>query len=366
MADLSIPINVRKLCTMSAKSPLKSKGALSNPASRFAVIASDYEGDMNALPVTLQVDHAKTIITKNQSPDVPFEQSINPYQGCEHGCIYCFARPTHNYWDLSAGLDFESHLFYKPAAAELLVKALAKPKYRCQTIAMGTNTDPYQPIEKTQRITRKILEVLLRCRHPVSIVTKGALILRDLDILSALARLKLVSVMVSVTTLDTDLKTIMEPRAAVPATRLKIIRSLYQEGIPVGVLTAPIIPRINDHEMESILAAAKEAGADRASYLLLRLPYGVKDLFSEWLHAHFPDRAEHVLNLLRASRRGKLNDARFNRRMTGEGPFADLIYKRFRLACRRYGINRNPSPSLRTDLFVPLTENSRQLSLFDA
>jgi DNA repair photolyase len=298
-------------------------------------------------------DRTRQLITRNQSPDISFDRSINPYKGCEHGCVYCFARPTHAYLDLSPGRDFETRIFYKTKVPELLLEALAKPGYECRTIAMGTNTDPYQPAEKSLRITRSILEVLLAQRHPVSIVTKGQLILRDLDLLSALAEQGLVSVAVSLTTLDHGLKTRLEPRAAAPAARLRVIRTLCEAGVPTGAMVAPVIPFINDHEIEDLVAAAADAGARHVGYILLRLPREVADLFVAWLEAHYPLKASRVMSAVRASRGGKAYDAAWGKRMRGEGVFADLIARRFGGALRRCGLDQAEVPALRTDLFQP-------------
>ena len=307
-------------------------------------------------------DRTRQLITRNQSPDISFDRSINPYKRCEHGCDYCFARPTHAYLDLSPGRDFETRIFYKTRVPELLEADLAKPGYQCRTIAMGTNTDPYQPAEKTLRITRDILEVLLTHRHPVSIVTKGQLILRDLDLLSALAEQGLVSVAVSLTTLDNELKTRLEPRAAAPAARLRVLKTLSDAGVPAGAMIAPVIPFINDHEIEDLVAAAVKAGARHLAYILLRLPLEVAGLFEAWLEAHYPLKAERVMSAVRASRGGKAYDASWGKRMRGEGVFADLIARRVAVALRRHGIEQGKFPSLRTDLFQP--KGRAQMPLF--
>ncbi|MDJ0895217.1 MAG: PA0069 family radical SAM protein [Alphaproteobacteria bacterium] len=292
-----------------------------------------------SLRTTLTPDASRRVITRNQSPDVPFDRSINPYRGCEHGCVYCFARPTHAWLGLSPGLDFESRLFFKPDAPEQLRAELAAARYRCEPIAMGTNTDPYQPVEREQRVTRRILEVLAACDHPVTIVTKGALIERDLDILAAMAAKNLANVMVSVTTLDRRLARIMEPRASTPAKRLEAVRALSEAGVPCGVLAAPMIPAINDPELESILEASAEHGADCAGYVLLRLPLEIKDLFAEWLESHFPDRKARVMSLVRQTRGGALYDPRWRKRQTGEGPYAKLLARRFEIAAKRLGLS---------------------------
>ncbi len=317
----------------------RGRGTASNPHNRFAPTRSEAydDGWEQEVPPTrateVRSETAKTVITRNQSPDVGFDRSVNPYRGCEHGCIYCFARPSHAYWDLSPGIDFEN-------LAERLEQELSKPGYVPQPIALGVNTDAYQPLEREQRLTRQALEILLRYRHPVHIITKGSLVLRDLDLLVPLAEQRLVSVSVSLTTLDDELKRIMEPRAASPAARLRVLRTLHQAGVPVSVMCAPMIPMINDMELERMLEAAREAGAASAGYVLLRLPHELAGLFEDWLTEHFPQRAGHVLSLVRQSRGGRNNDSRFGSRMRGEGQFAELLAQRFRLACRRLGYNR--------------------------
>jgi DNA repair photolyase len=284
---------------------------------------------------------------------VPFTQSVNPYQGCEHGCIYCYARPTHAWLDLSPGVDFETRLTCKHNAPELLERELARPSYRCSSITLGANTDAYQPVEKEHRVTRRLLQVLQRCRHPVSIITKSALVTRDLDILAEMAVDSLCSVAISITTLDPELKRRMEPRAASARARLAAIEALSGAGVPVSVLVAPVIPAINDHELESILSHAAEAGATGAACMLLRLPLEIRDLFFEWLQAHYPLRAQHVISLLRQSRGGADYDSRFGHRMRGTGPFADLLAQRFRVSCRRLGLSCGEIASNRSDLFTP-------------
>ncbi|KRW63563.1 radical SAM protein [Pseudomonas sp. TTU2014-096BSC] len=324
----------------------RGRGTASNPHNRFAPTRSEAydDGWEQEVPPTrateVRSETAKTVITRNQSPDVGFDRSVNPYRGCEHGCIYCFARPSHAYWDLSPGIDFETRLIAKTNLAERLEQELSKPGYVPQPIALGVNTDAYQPLEREQRLTRQALEILLRYRHPVHIITKGSLVLRDLDLLVPLAEQGLVSVSVSLTTLDDELKRIMEPRAASPAARLRVLRTLHQAGVPVSVMCAPMIPMINDMELERMLEAAREAGAASAGYVLLRLPHELAGLFEDWLAEHFPQRAGHVLSLVRQSRGGRNNDSRFGSRMRGEGQFAELLAQRFRLACRRLGYNR--------------------------
>ncbi|HSH42256.1 MAG TPA: PA0069 family radical SAM protein, partial [Arenicellales bacterium] len=296
-------------------------------------------------------DSSRSIIATNRSPDVPFEQSINPYRGCEHGCIYCFARPTHAYLGLSPGLDFETRLFYKPDAAAQFVQALSRPGYRCRTIALGTNTDPYQPIERRYRVMRGILEVCAQTRHPVGITTKSSRIEDDLDLLKDLAGDNLVRVSLSVTTLDHDLARRLEPRASAPSARLRTVERLAAAGVPVSVSVAPVIPVLTDPEMERIMAEAARLGADSASYIFLRLPLEVKDLFKQWLREHYPDRAAHIMSVIRQSRGGRENDARFGHRRRGSGEFADLVASRFRLAARRLGLDR-PVPPLDTTRFL--------------
>ena len=340
--------------------PEKGRGAVSNAGGRFEptviVAADDGWGSLDELPrrpeTVLIPDRPKKAITTNQSPDVPFDQSINPYQGCEHGCIYCFARPTHAYWNLSPGLDFETRIFHKPGLAQLLEHELSARGYVCKPINLGANTDPYQPAERVHRTTRAVLEVLLAHRHPVTIVTKGALVVRDLDLLAQFAERNLVFVHVSLTTLDDALKRVLEPRAASPQARLRVIRELAAAGVPVGVLLAPMIPALNDHEMERLLEAAKANGATRASFIPLRLPLEVAVLFEQWLREHFPARADRVLNLIRDMRGGRLNDPRFGNRMRGEGPYAGLLAARFKGACRRLGFDERRKVDLDTRQFV--------------
>ncbi len=349
----------------------KGRGAVTNPAGRFEATrfeaADDGWGSLDELPrraeTVLIADRPKRAITRNQSPDVPFELSVNPYQGCEHGCIYCFARPSHSYWNLGPGLDFETRIFHKPGLAQLLDRELSAPGYVCKPISLGANTDPYQPAEREHRTTRVLLEVLLAHRHPVTVVTKGALVLRDADLLAELARLRLVTVFISMTTLDDELKRVLEPRAASPAARLRVIRELTAAGVPVGVLLAPMIPALNDHEIERLLESAAAAGAGRAAFMMLRLPHELGSLFEQWLREHYPSRADRVLNLLRELRGGRLNDPRFGHRMRGEGPYAELLSARFKAACRRYGLDDERQASLDTGSFVrdPLAPEQREL-----
>ncbi len=304
------------------------------------------------LKTVVSIEHPKTILSRNRSPDVPFDRSINPYRGCEHGCIYCFARPSHAYHDLSPGLDFETKLFAKPDAAALLRAELAKKSYRVAPIAFGTNTDPYQPIEAKWRIMRSLIELLQEVGHPLTITTKSDRVTRDIDLLAEMARQQLVFVGVSVTTLDPDTHRRLEPRAPRPAKRLEAIRQLHAAGIPTHVNVAPVIPAITDHELEAILEAAAKAGAQSASFIPVRLPHEVAPLFREWLGVHYPDRAGKVMTIIQSLRGGRDNDPRFGERMRGQGVWADLLRTRFRRACKAYGIGR-ASVSLRTDLFRP-------------
>ncbi|MFG1301216.1 PA0069 family radical SAM protein [Xanthobacter sp. V3C-3] len=348
----------------------RGRGAVSNATGRFEpaarVLFDDGWQSLEELPplrTEVTEERARTVITRNQSPDVGFDRSINAYRGCEHGCIYCFARPTHAYHGLSAGLDFETRLFVKPDAPELLARELSHPSYQPRVIAMGTNTDPYQPIERRYALTRRLLEVLADFGHPVGIVTKSALVARDIDILAPMAERGLVKVAISVTTLDPHLARTMEPRAASPHVRLGTIRRLADAGIPTAVLTAPLIPALNDMEVERILDAAKAAGASEAGYVMLRLPLEIADLFREWLVANFPDKARHVLNLIRQMHGGKDYDASFGKRMRGDGPYAWTVGRRFEIAATRLGLTgrglklttahfRRPKPAgVQLDLF---------------
>ena len=350
----------------------KGRGATINPESRYLPTTTEPVDDgwnLDEEPVCNPAteffpDRTVRLITRNQSPDIPFDRSINAYKGCEHGCVYCYARPTHAYLDLSPGLDFETRIFYKTGVRERLLEELGRRSYECRAIAMGTNTDPYQPVEKRLRITRTVLEVALECRHPVSIVTKSQSILRDADVLAELAGLGLVNVMVSVTTLSNALKVKLEPRTASPAARLRTIERLGALGVPVGAMAAPVIPFINDGELEEIVARAAEAGARAVRYVLLRLPLEVKDLFEAWLAEHYPLRAERVMNVVRDTRGGKAYDSSWGRRMRGTGPFAELLASRFAAACRKHGLEDAELPALRTDLFEPPRPESPQLALW--
>jgi DNA repair photolyase len=348
----------------------RGRGAQSNATGRYEPQAREGFDDgwesVEDLPVfqtTVGLDTARKVITRNDSPDIPFDRSINPYRGCEHGCIYCFARPTHAYMGLSPGLDFESKLFAKPDAPELLERELSAPNYSPRTIAIGTNTDPYQPIEKRYEIMRRILGVLERAGHPVGIVTKSALILRDIDILTRMAQRNLVKVALSVTTLDAKLARIMEPRASAPARRLAALEALAKAGIPTRAMVAPIVPAINDAEIERILDTVTAVGVGGAGYVLLRLPLEVRDLFREWLRANFPDREKHVFTLIRQMRGGKDYDAKWGERMTGNGPYAWMIRRRFEAACARLGLNQRRA-DLTTEHFRPPHGSGQQLSLF--
>jgi len=312
---------------------------------------------------SVAVDASRKVITRNDSPDIGFDRSINPYRGCEHGCVYCFARPTHAFLGLSPGLDFEAKLFMKPEAPELLERELSAPGYVPRTIAIGTNTDPYQPIERRYELMRRILLVLERAGHPVGIVTKSALIVRDIDVLARMAKRNLAKVAISVTTLDAKLARIMEPRAPTPARRLDALRQLAAAGIPTAALVAPIIPAINDADIERVLDAVAATGAAGAGYVLLRLPLEVRDLFREWLMEHFPDRCQHVFTLIRQMRGGKDYDSTFGRRMKGEGPYAWMIGRRFETACARLGLNVQRA-ELTTEHFRSPRPRPEQLSLF--
>ena len=348
----------------------RGRGAQSNASGRYEPLAriafDDGWESFEELPpfkTTVTLDSTRKIIASNDSPDISFDRSINPYRGCEHGCIYCFARPTHAYLGLSPGLDFETKLFAKPDAPKLLERELSAPGYVPRTIAIGTNTDPYQPIEREHQIMRRILEVLDRCGHPVGIVTKSALVLRDLDILARMAQRHLVKVALSVTTLDRRLARVMEPRAATPGRRLEALRQLAAAGVPASVMVAPVIPALNDAEMERILDAAAAVGIREAGYVLLRLPLEVRDLFREWLMANFPDRYRHVFKLIRDTRGGKDYDSSWNTRMIGAGPVAWMIGRRFEVACEKFGFNKTRT-RLTTEHFNPPRRAAEQLTLF--
>ncbi len=369
--------------------PRKGRGAAINPEGRFEHTAREAVDDGWAQPPAagevggergeadnplpplkthVTIEHAKTIISRNTSPDIPFTQSINPYRGCEHGCSYCYARPSHAYLNLSPGVDFETRLFAKVNAAELLRAELAKPGYQCELISLGANTDPYQPIEREYKITRGILEVLAECGHPVGIVTKNAMVERDIDILAPMAEKSLVNVYVSVNNLDHDLARRLEPRCSAPARRLETIRRLSAARIPVGVLVAPVIPFLTDHQIEPVLEAAYAAGARSAGYVLMRLPYEVKDLFRNWLEVHYPLKAKHVMSRVNEMRGGRDNDPNFGSRMRGSGELADLLRKRFDIACARLGFDagkRHRTPV--TTRFKPPVvqrDGDTQLTLF--
>ena len=348
----------------------RGRAAVSNASGRFEPLARERFDDgwqsLEDLPpfkTSVTVDSTRKIINRNESPDIGFDRSINPYRGCEHGCIYCFARPTHAYLGLSPGLDFESKLLAKPEAAKLLERELSEPGYVPRTIAIGTNTDPYQPIEREHQVMRRILEVLDRFGHPVGIVTKSALVLRDIDLLAGMARRGLVKVALSVTTLDPALARVMEPRAATPRRRLDTLHELSAAGVPTSVMVAPVIPALNEAEIERVLDAAAAVGVKEAGYILLRLPLEVRDLFREWLMANFPDRYRHVFKLIRETRGGKDYDSSFGKRMTGGGPVAWMIGRRFEVACARLGLNKART-RLTTEHFDPPRRAPQQLSLF--
>ena len=356
---------------MAAKSPdpsdpLHGRGARTNASGRYERFASEAFDDgwtgeeITPLETIVTPEAAKTIISRNQSPDISFEQSINPYRGCEHGCIYCYARPNHAYVGLSPGLDFETRLFVKANAAELLEAEFAKPRYRPRTIMMGGVTDLYQPIERGYGITRALLQVMQRWRHPVSMITKSQLILRDLDIIAPLAERGLAKVAISVTTLDRKLARVMEPRAATPQRRIEVIRTLASAGVPVTVMAAPLIPALNDGEIEAILTEAASAGAREAGYVVLRLPLEIKDLFREWLEARFPDRAKHVMTLVRQMRGGRDYDPEWTQRQRGQGPYAKLIADRFARACRKLGLNKARHPLDSTQFRRPIEAGDQQ------
>jgi DNA repair photolyase len=352
----------------------RGRGAASNETGRFERIQREefddgWEREEAPAPLKTEIIHERprTIITRNESPDISFDRSINPYRGCEHGCVYCFARPTHAYMGLSPGLDFESKLFVKDGAAALLERELAAPNYRARSMALGTNTDPYQPIERQYRVTRSVLEVLARADHPVGIVTKSNLVLRDLDLLAPMAAKGLAKVYISVTTLDKTVARKMEPRAPTPARRIEAIEGLAKAGVPVGVMVAPIVPTVNDAEIEAILTRAYGAGAREAGYVMLRLPLELRDIFREWLLVHYPDKLQHSLSLVRSTQGGKDYDSQWGKRMAGSGPYAWMIGRRFEIAATRLGYNE-VSRQLRNDLFHPpeseAAKGPKQLSLF--
>jgi DNA repair photolyase len=367
---LSDPAAFPELAVAIERPRRRGRGAQSNASGRFEVEArvafDDGWQSLEDLPpfkTSVAVDTARKVITRNDSPDIGFDRSINPSRGCEHGCVYCFARPTHAFLGLSPGLDFESKLFAKPDAPKLLEKELAASDYEPRMIAIGTNTDPYQPIERDLKIMRGLLDVLERAGHPVGIVTKSALVTRDLDILSRMAKRNLVKVAISVTTLDAKLARSLEPRASTPPRRLEALRLLAEAGIPTTVMVAPVIPALNDAEIERILDAAAHAGVKEASYVLLRLPLEVRDLFREWLMANYPDRYRHVFTLIRDMRGGRDYDAKWGVRMKGTGPMAWMIGRRFELACDKLGLNKRRT-KLTTDHFARLHRSGEQLSLF--
>ncbi|HET9350628.1 MAG TPA: PA0069 family radical SAM protein [Burkholderiales bacterium] len=343
------------------------RGARSFVQGRFETVAREAfddgwtpeEADSRELKTTVAIESARSIISHNDSPDVGFWQSINPYRGCEHGCVYCYARPSHAYLELSPGLDFETKLFAKTNAAERLREELAKPGYKPSPIALGANTDCYQPIERKYRVTRQILELLAECEHPVTMVTKSALIERDLELLKNLGSKRLVKVFVSIGSLDRELARKLEPRAASPQRRMDVVRRLNENGVPCGVMIAALIPALNDKTMEQVLEAAAAAGAKEAAYVILRLPYELKTVFKEWLAAHYPQRAQHVMSIVRQMRGGRDNDPCFGTRMSGTGTYAELIEKRFDLACRRFGLNRREAPQLDCTRFRPPVLTSR-------
>jgi len=354
---------------------IKGRGSTGYLPGRFAVTTpetvddgwheADTEGDVASAPQTeLREEVARSVITRNQSPDIPFDQSLNPYRGCEHGCSYCFARPSHAYLDLSPGLDFETKIYAKTNAPEVLRRDLSKRGYQPSPISLGINTDAYQPAERRLQLTRRILEVLAETKHPVSLITKNALIERDLDLLAPMARERLVHVYLSITTLDNGLSSRLEPRASAPHSRLKAVKRLSEAGVPVGVMFAPVIPWVNDHELEAVLEAARDAGATAAGYVLLRLPHEVAPLFRDWLQTHLPDRAAHVMSTVQQLRGGKDYDSRFGTRLRGEGVYADLLARRFGLALKRYGFEGRRHPPFDCTRFIPPRVASPQGELF--
>jgi DNA repair photolyase len=346
------------------------RASLSNPRGRFNSTSSEshddgwnISGESFSIKTVLQIEKVNKIITKNDSPDIPHKLSINPYKGCEHGCIYCYARPTHAYNDLSSGLDFETKIFYKPNASQILETEFSKKNYLPSIITIGANTDPYQPSEKKLLITRNLLKTFLKFKHPVALITKSFLVTRDIDLLSELSKLNLVNVFISITSLKKDLTNLLEPRAAIPSKRLEAVELLSKSQIQVGVMTAPIIPFLNDSEIESILEEVSSRGAITSNYVLLRLPFEVKDLFVQWIEKHFPLKAKHVLNLIRSTRNGKLYESEFGTRMVGTGNYAKLIQQRYFLAKKRFNLNQK-IPPLNLNLFEKLKPESSQLSLF--
>ncbi len=364
----SVPFHAAEVRT-----PNRSRGALSHVAGRFETVAREQWDDgwprdeepLPPLETRVTEERARSILAKNDSPDIPFDRSINPYRGCEHGCVYCYARQTHAYLELSPGLDFETRLFAKKNAAELLKEELAKPGYVVDPIAFGTNTDAYQPIERRYRIMRELVEVLAACEHPMTVVTKSALVERDLDLLAPMAEKKLVKVFLSINTLDANLSRRLEPRAASPKRRLDAIRALAAAGVPTGVMVAPMIPGLTDKSIEEVLEAAAGAGATMAGWIMLRLPFEVKPLFKEWLDQHYPLRAEHVMSIVRNVRGGRENDPNFRTRMTGGGNYADLIAKRFAIACKRLRLNEERRGNERLDCTrFRAPEAGRQMRLF--
>ncbi len=347
------------------------RGSQTAPAHRFSrqtrtPVDDGWARELDELPklkTEVRPEIARTIVNTVNSPDIPIKQSINPYRGCEHGCVYCFARPTHSYLDLSPGLDFETRLSYKANAVELLEKKFRTPGYRVEPIALGINTDAYQPIERKLGITRRLLELMLEYRHPVSLLTKGVLMLRDLDLLEQLAEQNLVSVSISVTTMDQDLKRRMEPRTASPRARLNMLSRLCEIGISPSVMVAPVIPAINDHELETILARSAGAGASHAGYVVLRLPHELNELYRDWLKAHYPERKDHVMSLIKQLHGGQDYDARYGLRQRGQGPFAELLAQRFKVAARKHGLNTGLSAELNREAFVVPKRGGDQFKL---
>lgn len=361
--------------TTTGRRGIKGRGSTGYLPGRFAVTMpekaddgwheADTQDDVASSPRTEVIEEvARSVITRNRSPDIPFDQSLNPYRGCEHGCSYCFARPSHAYLDLSPGLDFETKIFAKTNAPEVLRRELAKPGYRPRPISLGINTDAYQPTERKLQLTRRIIEVMAETRHPFSLITKNALVERDLDLLAPMARERLVHVYFSITTLDNALSSRLEPRASAPHSRLRAVKRLGEAGVPVGVMFEPVIPWVNDHELEAVLEAARDAGATAAGYVLLRLPHEVAPLFRDWLQTHLPDRAAHVMSTIQQLRGGKDYDSRFGQRLRGEGVYGDLLARRFALALKRYGFEGRRHPPFDITRFVPPRAPSPQGELF--